>query len=517
MGSAFHEKGEYLNAIQAFETALKDTPDDKELFNNLGYTYFCSGQLARALECFDKSIEIDPAYKPAWYNKGYSLHGADRLSQAVECYTRAIEIDADDRVLWNNLGNALYNLGRFSESIPKFVEAIRVDPGYEIAWNNIGNALEKVGLWENAIPFHDRAIELRPDFDYALYAKGVCKSMTGHPEEGLDLMTASLEINPDYDEAWKALSKVARDLGRLDESLLAIDESLSVNPGFGDGWAEKGDLLSRMGDLESARRAYINALRSLPMRSMESQNEIASIITRTKVLTRLGMYHEALSVLEDAVLMGIRDPSVLIRLLDIRCLLDEMVLPSSVDYIIRSVSDVSVQMALCSYFIRGGRLSSARDVMMRIETMEVPHEGHMILNARLLDAEGNSEEAISLLSHDGKSSPAIHRLLGEIAERSEKWQMAMESYSKALDAVPSDYVVATSLARVLLVLKDFDSAIDASLIASGIDGDESEPYRIRAEAYAALGRTASADVASAEAEARSRDCDSEDYDGRRSE
>ncbi len=502
IGSAYHEEGEYLNAIEAFEAALKSTPDDKGLLDNLGYTYFCSGQLARALECFDKAIEIDPTYKPAWYNKGYSLHGADRLSQAVECYTRAIEIDADDRVLWNNLGNALYNLGKFSESIPKFVEAIRVDPGYEIAWNNIGNALEKVGLWERAIHFHDRALELRPGFDYALYAKGVCKSMTGHSEEGFDLITASLEMNPDYDEAWKALSKVAQDLGRSDEAIEAIDESLSVNPGFGDGWAEKGDLLSAMGDLEGANRAYVNALRSLPMRSMESQNEITSIMTRVKVLNRLGMYQEALSVLEDAVLMGIRDPSVLRRLLDVRCILDEFLLPEEVGAAIWSVNDASVQTALCHYLIRGGRLGAAREVMTRLEMMDVPHNDRILLSARLLDAEGDSEDAISLLSHEGELSPAMHKLLGEIAERSGKLQLAVKSYSDALDAIPSDYVTAVSLARVSLLLKDHDSAIDASLVASGIDGDEPEPYRIRAEAYAALGRTGNAEIAMAEAESR---------------
>src|SRR4030065_2423019 len=102
LGAMSHEMGELNSAIYAFSRATKLNPEDKELWNNMGYSCFSRGYLDRALECFDKAIKIDPNYKQAWYNKGYAFHGADRLEEAVECYETAISLDPYDQGPWNN-------------------------------------------------------------------------------------------------------------------------------------------------------------------------------------------------------------------------------------------------------------------------------------------------------------------------------------------------------------------------------------------------------------------------------
>ena len=485
LGAAEHEMGDYNHAIETFEQALKLAPGDKEIWNNLGYTYFCAGHLTRAVECFDKALEIDPRYKNAWYNKGYAYHGADMLEDAVMCYEKALQEDSMDRVLWNNLGNALYNLGRYVESIPKFVEAIGVDPDYEIAWNNIGNALEKIGLYAEAIPFHERSLDISPEFDYALYAKGVCKAHTGELENGYDLVLESIALNPSYDEAWKARSTIAGQMGRLDEALWSIEEALTLNPEFDQGWTQRGEILLSIGDAEGAHASFEMALRCLENVRLEVASGLTTLVRRGELLARLGRFDEALVNYETAALTGKNAPSVY-KVLELSMFLDRRELPRGLKEVISRLAVPALDLAYASFLLDAGKPSDAEKVLSRIKADAViePRLAFMKARARALqtDADGAAEALQS-----GKADDAsTHLLKAELSEGLGDYARAARDYAMALDHSPSNALAATALAWTHLRLKRYRAAIEAADLAIGIDPVNWEPHKIKSEAFAAL-------------------------------
>jgi tetratricopeptide (TPR) repeat protein len=502
-GNAEHEAGDFDKAIDSYEKALALAQEDKEIWNNLGYTCFVARQFQKALECFDKAIAIDPLYKPAWYNKGYAYHGADLLEEAVECYNKAIAIDSKDRVLWNNLGNALYNLGKYAESIPKFVEAIEVDPDYEIAWNNIGNALEKMGEYSEAIPYHDRSLEIAPDFDYALYAKGVCKSMTGDLESGYDLILESLELNPTYEEAWKARSRVAGQMGRIDDALLSIDEALSLNPEFDQGWVERGEILLKAGNPEGSQASFEMALRCLGSARTDTVGGLSTILRRGDVLLRMGRFEEALANIESVVLTKKLGHLSIPKALELRKFLHRTDLPAAVKEAIESCADTQAKKAYVRFLLDLGDWQTAEKVVSWIDTSSNDGSEIEFFNARISALRGDIDKAVELIGSTHEAlSQAMEQFDGETREAKGDFEGAARAYKDALSLKPNDASVATALARVHLKRKDLRSALNAADVAIGIDPREWEPYRVKSEAYAAMGDKEKADEELAKSNSR---------------
>ncbi len=505
LGNAEHEFGAYGEAMTAFERALEIAPNDKELWNNLGYTRFVAGYLEKALECFDKALAIDPNYKHAWYNKGYAYHGADLLEQAVDCYGKALAIDPQDRVLWNNLGNALYNLGKYAESIPRFVEAIRVDPDYEIAWNNIGNALEKMKLYGEAVPYHDRSLEISPDFDYALYAKGVCKSMVGDLEAGYDLVLESLDLNPFYDEAWKARASIAGKLGRWDEALIAIEEALTINPEFDEGWVDRGELLLRIGDPEASQASFEMALRCLENARVDNAAGVTALVRRGELLARMGRFDEALVNLESAALSGKMTAVSIPKLLEFRRFLNLWDLPKAVRDVAYGSNDTGVLMNYAGFLLDASEIQNAGLVLDRISPSDASGiQGVRLLRAKVLALQGRMSEALAIVSEARKVEPGhpFTRLEGELHEAEGDLHGAERIYRHLLAQTPSDSASATALARVQLRRNEPRAAIASADLSIGIDDRDWMPHKIKSEALKSIGEDAKSAKELAEARAR---------------
>lgn len=60
-------------AAQAYEKALELTPDNPDLWSDLGVAYKENGEFQRAAECFHKALSLNPAHVIALYNEGVTL------------------------------------------------------------------------------------------------------------------------------------------------------------------------------------------------------------------------------------------------------------------------------------------------------------------------------------------------------------------------------------------------------------------------------------------------------------
>ena len=62
-GKELLENGEYLEALEYFEQALKLSPNDPDLWNSKGLSLKGMGRYDEANQSFNKSLEIDPRDK----------------------------------------------------------------------------------------------------------------------------------------------------------------------------------------------------------------------------------------------------------------------------------------------------------------------------------------------------------------------------------------------------------------------------------------------------------------------
>jgi len=115
-GAALLLLGEYDEAIQCLDTAVRLNPGNALAWLNRGNALARKGQLKESLWSFNKVIEIDPRYEVAWNNKGNTLARLGNYAEALKCYERALAIDRDYRGAWVNKGFVLAKLGYYEEA-----------------------------------------------------------------------------------------------------------------------------------------------------------------------------------------------------------------------------------------------------------------------------------------------------------------------------------------------------------------------------------------------------------------
>jgi tetratricopeptide (TPR) repeat protein len=59
-GQALEKEGKFKEAAQAYVTALKDNPQDDQLWSALGRLYYQLHRKTYAIECFEKALKLKP-------------------------------------------------------------------------------------------------------------------------------------------------------------------------------------------------------------------------------------------------------------------------------------------------------------------------------------------------------------------------------------------------------------------------------------------------------------------------
>jgi tetratricopeptide (TPR) repeat protein len=105
--------GDFDGAIAELESLLTGTPDDDEIFYNLGVVYGEAKQVEEAVEYMQHALEQNPDNASALNYVGYTwAERGIRLDEAETMITRAIELRPDDGYIADSLGWVYYMRAR---------------------------------------------------------------------------------------------------------------------------------------------------------------------------------------------------------------------------------------------------------------------------------------------------------------------------------------------------------------------------------------------------------------------
>jgi Tfp pilus assembly protein PilF len=82
---------QYAQAAQLYEQLLAFSPDDAEIYNNLGLTLFYLGRPDEALARLDAGVAKDPGHQRIWLTLGYVNSQLGNIEEARAALTRATE------------------------------------------------------------------------------------------------------------------------------------------------------------------------------------------------------------------------------------------------------------------------------------------------------------------------------------------------------------------------------------------------------------------------------------------
>ena len=78
--------------LKNYEQALKLTPNDPVIYNNLGIYLIQVRKFQKAIKCFKKAIHLNPNFDAAHSNLGNAFQELGKCQEAASCYHKAINI-----------------------------------------------------------------------------------------------------------------------------------------------------------------------------------------------------------------------------------------------------------------------------------------------------------------------------------------------------------------------------------------------------------------------------------------
>jgi tetratricopeptide (TPR) repeat protein len=136
---------DFTSALKCYETALRLTPDEPEIANDLGRLAYRMGFLDEAEQLFRAYLEKVPDSADGANNLANAQRDQFRFAEATETMRKAIHANMGSALLWNTLGTILAEQGEMDKAVIFFEEAMRLDPCFAKARYNRANALLALG------------------------------------------------------------------------------------------------------------------------------------------------------------------------------------------------------------------------------------------------------------------------------------------------------------------------------------------------------------------------------------
>lgn len=147
MGFVYQEnKSDPDAAISAYQTAYVLTPEDVDIYVNLGSAFYDKEDYANALAVYRQALELQPYNAKIHCNLGFLYWGKGDTDEAIKSYELAIKYNEKYDIAYNNLGVIyLDDLGRVNKSIELFRKAVDANPNYALAHFNLARAISIIG------------------------------------------------------------------------------------------------------------------------------------------------------------------------------------------------------------------------------------------------------------------------------------------------------------------------------------------------------------------------------------
>jgi cytochrome c-type biogenesis protein CcmH/NrfG len=119
LGNMYYDTNQPEKAIKAYTRSLELHAGDANLLTDLGVMYRSIGQSKKAIDYFDRAITLDPTHEPSRLNKGivlmYDLHNPDK---AIATWEELLRMDPEARTA-------------NGDSVRDFIEEVKKDRGMQ--------------------------------------------------------------------------------------------------------------------------------------------------------------------------------------------------------------------------------------------------------------------------------------------------------------------------------------------------------------------------------------------------
>jgi Ca-activated chloride channel family protein len=120
-GIKAYQKSEWDNALQKFQDALLDDPENPVGHYNVGQAFYKKQNYEEALASYEKALNTPDAElrEKIYYNQGNTYYQLNKYQESIQSYIKALELNPDDQDAKHNLELVRAKLKEMAQKQPQ--------------------------------------------------------------------------------------------------------------------------------------------------------------------------------------------------------------------------------------------------------------------------------------------------------------------------------------------------------------------------------------------------------------
>jgi tetratricopeptide (TPR) repeat protein len=278
-GIRLFQTGDYVNAIQWFETALKENPTDAVLHAYSAFSYAKVRRYTDAAKSYERAITLRPNYLVAQINLCAVYATLNEFGKAIVACEKAVELDSGSALTLNDLGLIQYQLGRYTEAKRSFERAIARDPVFAPAHHYLAETYASLQQIPTAIDWELKATQLNAGYFEAWQTLGSLYNELHSFRQAIDAFNHARGIKPEDAVIHCGLAVAYAGLGKFGNALKAAKEAARLDQSMASAQFNLAVLNTAVGD----ERAAFEARRNLEKLDQNLADHLAKLLRRRYV------------------------------------------------------------------------------------------------------------------------------------------------------------------------------------------------------------------------------------------
>ena len=189
--------GNYKDAIDEYDYALKLNPKFAPAYNNRGNAKNKIGDVRGAIIDYDEAIELDSAFAMSYNNRAFAKTKIGDMEGAIKDYYEVIKYRAKDPGAYNDLALVFFRFRKYDDAIINFKKAIEHSSknAKSFFYNNCGYTYFEKGDYDNAKEAFIKAVELDEKLATAWCGLGITYYRMGIIDLALKNYSHAIEID----------------------------------------------------------------------------------------------------------------------------------------------------------------------------------------------------------------------------------------------------------------------------------------------------------------------------------
>jgi tetratricopeptide (TPR) repeat protein len=207
LGSLLRAQQNWDEAIQTYQEALDEFPDDIGLHIELGWSYYRRGDnMTSAQGEFMKAIRIDDQVGDGYFAMAQLLSQENQYEKADVFYLQALDTTQSNKWYFIARGDNARNAGQLSKSIEIYQDTINRFPDFAHAYYQLALSFRGTRQYQEAIEAIEQALELMNPPQDSYYARaGEIYRLAGLRDQALEAYKEAIKLNPNNTTSVKGL------------------------------------------------------------------------------------------------------------------------------------------------------------------------------------------------------------------------------------------------------------------------------------------------------------------------